>query len=161
MRTILAIFALVGWTTTAGAQEWVLGAGYADFSNRASQDQAMIALEYHRDPFYSRGRLQVGVSAAVDADTSGDLFVGIGLGGVYDLNGRWFLEGSVLPGAFFEAVAQNDLGSTFEIRSLLGVGYVLASGTRISLALSHKSNAGTASVNPGLNSVLIRWRRRF
>jgi lipid A 3-O-deacylase len=74
---------------------------------------------------------------------------------------RWFIEGSVLPGAFFEKVVENDLGSTFEIRSLLGIGYTFDSGNRLSLAVTHKSNASTASKNPGVNAVLIRFRRQF
>jgi lipid A 3-O-deacylase len=81
--------------------------------------------------------------------------------GTYQIDDRWFLETSVVPGIFLESVSRNNLGSKFEIRSLLGIGYLLNSGNRLSIALTHKSNAGTASRNPGVNSVLIRLHREF
>ena len=66
-----------------------------------------------------------------------------------------------MPGAFFEGESRNDLGSEFEIRSLIGVGYRLDNGDSISLAVTHKSNASTSSFNPGVNAVLLRYHRSF
>ena len=63
----------------------------------------------------------------------------------------------MLPGAYIEGTALNDLGSTFEIRSQLAVGKRFKSGKALSLALSHKSNASTADINPGVNALTLRW----
>ena len=67
------------------------------------------------------------------------------------------LKNSVMPGAYFESSPGNDLGSTFEIRTVLAVGKRFANGKAVSLAFSHKSNASTADENPGVNSLTLRW----
>lgn len=161
MRFTLAFIILMAGAAQVQAQEWVLGLGYADFSNGASEDQGLIDLELHAVPFYESGRFQAGWAGAVSVHFNGDFFVGAGLAGMLTFKGGWFLEGSVMPGYYRPSTPLNDLGSDFEIRSLLGVGYTLNSGDRVSLALTHKSNAATSSVNPGVNSIELRLRKQF
>lgn len=161
VKYFVAIVSLFFSAGTVQAQEWVLGAGFADFSRQPSVDHALIALEVHGPPFFENGRLSAGWAGAVVVDTSVDIFVGLGLSGMYQLDDRWFLESSIMPGYYRAASPKTDLGSKFEIRSLLGIGVALASGDRLSLAITHKSNASTAPVNPGVNSVVLRLRRRF
>jgi hypothetical protein len=62
-----------------------------------------------------------------------------------------------MPGVYAENEVLNDLGSAFEIRSLIAVGRRLNNGQGISLALTHKSNASTAAENPGVNALILRW----
>jgi lipid A 3-O-deacylase len=157
----IAIFILMAGASQALAQEWVLGLGYADFSNSNSNDQGLIAFEVHAEPFYENGPFEVSLAGAVVAHSTGDVFAGVGLSGLLALEGRWFIEGSVMPGYYRASTPQNGLGSDFEIRSLLGVGYTLNSGDRLSLAVTHKSNASTSAVNPGVNSIELRLRRKF
>lgn len=161
MKRILAIILLVFSATVAPAQEWVVGAGYADFTNGASQDQGLIVMELHGAPFLENGRFEMSLAGAVALHSTGDFFSGIGLSGLFALDGGWFIEASVMPGYYRASSPQNGLGSDFEIRSLLGVGYTLNSGDRLSLALSHKSNASTSGVNPGVNAIELRLRRQF
>ncbi|SCZ64658.1 acyloxyacyl hydrolase [Epibacterium ulvae] len=145
--------------STASAQSLVFGAGFADFSAGEADDGAIVSLDYLHTPFWERGALSAGWGATAALTDSGDGFIGGGLAGRYELKNNWFLEGSVMPGAFFENEPENDLGSTFEIRSLIGVGKTLRSGNGISLAISHKSNASTADDNPGLNAITLRWHK--
>lgn len=153
-----AILALAG--SSAMAQEWVLTAGFADFSREISDDSALVGFEYHYTPFHEGAGSSAAWAASGTVHTTGDIFVGIGLVASYQLDKSWFLEASVMPGMFVENADINDLGSTFEIRSLLALGYELNSGNALSLALTHKSNANTASINPGVNSFLLRWHLR-
>jgi lipid A 3-O-deacylase len=161
IKAILAAAGVLALTGPASGQEWVFGAGYADFAREASNDEAVLVLEYHNAPFYLWGDLDLGFAGVLVAHTDGVLFGGAGISGIYDLPARWFIEGSVMPGYYSRASSNNDLGSQFEIRSLLGLGYTLGSGSRVSVALTHKSNASTASENPGVNSIQLRYRRRF
>lgn len=160
-RPLAAILLCLTLPAPLMARDLVIGGGFADFSNTNSIDGPIASLEYSSDPFLTNGRFSLGWGGAVVVHDTGDIFVGVGLAGQYDLNPRWFVEGSVLPGAFVDNLAINNLGSTFEIRSTLGLGYRLDSGDAISVALTHKSNAGTAPINPGVNSVMLRWRHRF
>jgi hypothetical protein len=147
--------------TAVNAQEIVIGAGYSDFSNNASHDRGIVSLEYHHTPFYTHNRFGIGLAASGAVDSHGDLFLGAGFVGIYQLKNSWFIEGSVLPGYYHASDSNNNLGSDFEIRSLLGLGYTFQSGNRLSLAATHKSNAGTGNRNPGVNSILVRLHRQF
>jgi hypothetical protein len=161
VRFTIAFIILFAGVAQAQAQEWVLGLGYADFSSGTSKDTGLIAFEVHAEPFYERGAFELSLAGALVGHSSGDVFAGVGLSGLLALEGRWFIEGSVMPGYYRASTPQNGLGSDFEIRSLLGIGYTLKSGDRVSLAITHKSNAATSAVNPGVNAIELRLRRKF
>ncbi|GGH23345.1 Lipid A 3-O-deacylase (PagL) [Cribrihabitans marinus] len=156
---VLALAGLTGGT--ASAQEMVFSLGYTSYSLEGSEDSAIASIDYSHAPFFVRDRLSAGWGAAVEATAEGDLFAGAGVVTEFQLDNGWFLEGSVLPGLYDEGSAGNDLGSAFEIRSLFGIGRELPSGNRLSLAITHKSNASTADSNPGANAFLLRWHRPF
>ncbi|MDA7964688.1 acyloxyacyl hydrolase [Ruegeria sp.] len=143
------------------AQSIIFGAGYADFSDSQSVDQALFSLEYQHRPFHEATRFSATWGAAVSVDEDGDTHIGAGLVGIYAFNNRWFVEGSVMPGYYDESNALNDLGGSFQIRSLIGLGYTLNSGNKVSVALTHKSNASTQEDNPGVNAVLLRYHYSF
>lgn len=142
---------------SASAQEVVLGAGYSDFHREASEDGAVFSVDYLHTPFYEGQRVSARWAGGFDVQETGDVYAGIGISGTFALRNDWFIETSVMPGAYFEGKDENDLGSAFEIRSLLAVGKRLENGQAVSLAISHKSNASTADENPGVNSLTLRW----
>lgn len=141
----------------AAAQEVTLGLGYSDYHRETAENGALLAVEYLHKPFYEKGRLSARFGGTLQMVETGDAFVGVGISGVYDLNNSWFVETSVMPGAYHESSPENDLGSAFEIRSLLALGKRFGNGQAVSLGLSHKSNASTADENPGVNSLTLRW----
>ena len=144
---------------TAQAQSLIFGLGQSDYSETGSEDGIVFEVELHGDSFFERGNFSAGWGGVASVQETGDAFIGGGLVGTFQLRNRWFIETSVMPGAYFESEEGNDLGSTFEIRSLLGVGRTLNNGNAISLSVSHKSNASTAERNPGVNSVTLRWHK--
>ena len=143
------------------AQELIIAAGGTQFSDDRATNSALASLEYRHSPFLGAGKIDVALAAAAIAHTSGDVFLGGGLSAQYRRHPRWFIEASVMPGAYWENEQGNGLGSTFEIRSQLALGYTLKSGDRISIGISHKSNASTAEFNPGVNSLTVRWHFSF
>jgi len=159
--SVLAIAALSGMAPMAQAQEWVFGAGFADFSKKGSVDGGILVIEHHNAPFHTAERFSLGWAQSAVIHATGDVFMGVGLAGMYDFDNNWFVEASMMPGVFLESRPGNNLGSTFEIRSVLGVGYHLQNGNSISLALGHKSNASTAASNPGVNTAMLLWRTSF
>ncbi|MCL6283831.1 acyloxyacyl hydrolase [Ruegeria sp. 2012CJ41-6] len=161
IRILLAALLLTAGANVAQAQSLIVGAGYADFSNNRGKDQALFALDYHHSPFHEAMRFSAGWGGTLSIDTSGDTHIGAGLYGVYRLGQGWFLEGSVMPGAYFESESRNDLGGNFQIRSLFGVGYAFDNGNKLSLSVSHKSNASTEDFNPGVNEAMIRYHFSF
>jgi len=157
MRAKWCVAAFLATSSAVAAQNWTVGAGFADFSNGLSQDGEMVSIEYHHRPFHDTTGFDLGLGGAITVHGTGDLHMGVGLVGILPLRSKWFVEGSIMPGVFWERYARNDLGSAFEIRSLIAIGRRFANGAGLSLALTHKSNASTAPQNPGVNSVVLRW----
>ncbi|MGX9351000.1 acyloxyacyl hydrolase [Shimia sp. W99] len=147
--------------TQAGAQEVILGLGYSDFLDSTAADAALMEVEYHHRPFLERNRLNLGWGAMLSYDAEDDFFFGGGLVATYGFDESWFVEGSLMPGAYFKGNPFNDLGHKLEFRSLLGIGHRINDRSALSLAIVHKSNASISATNPGVNSLLLRYHRSF
>lgn len=147
--------------TMADDREITFGLGYSIYSNDASSDGAAFALQYTFRPFFVRGNFRARYATGFDLQETGDIHIGFGIAGRWDMANNWFIDTSVMPGLYFEQVPENDLGSTFEIRTQLGLGKYLGNGSAVSLSVAHKSNASTGSFNPGVNSLLLRWHRVY
>lgn len=161
MKTLIIIIALIAGASLANAQSLVVGAGFADFSGGSAEDHAAVSLEYQHRPFYEARQIAFGWGLSTFLDTARDFHVGAGIVGTYEFSGRWFLEGSVMPGFYEEGDEDNDLGGDFQIRSLIGIGYSLESGNKVSVALAHLSNASTNDDNPDANAIFLRFHKKF
>ncbi|WP_147111516.1 acyloxyacyl hydrolase [Tateyamaria sp. syn59] len=159
-RIYIAIFVLLFSVTGAMAQEWTVGLGSTDFGDQGT-DSAAFDLEYRHTPFIQKRVLSVAWGANLGLSAEGDAFIGGGIWSRWQWQSGWFIDNSIMPGLFEEGTAGNDLGSSFEIRSLLGVGYQFDNGHAISASISHKSNASLADDNPGMNVYNIRYHFRF
>lgn len=157
LAVMASAFLALAAPTPAAAGDLVLGLGYADFNDPA----AVATLEVHSRPYWRFAGADWSIAGAISDDDAGDFFIGVGPAGLWQLRDHWFFEASVMPGYFSEGDDANDLGSEFEIRSLLGIGRKVSEGLSLSLAVSHKSNAGTAERNPGVDELSVRLRRSF
>ena len=158
---ITAIVVSLTTLSPAVAAEWVVGAGHSDFSGDRAEDAVALTLEVHGAPRWSLGSVGIGFAGGAMIDDIGDAWVGVGLSGLAALGDRWFVEASVMPGFYEEGQARNDLGDAVEFRSLIGLGYTLDRGTRVSVGFDHRSNAGLGDDNPGVNTFSLRVRRGF
>lgn len=149
------------WAGAALAGDVVFGLGTSDFSLDEAEDEAVFVLEYHNDPFRTVGKTDLSVGFVAAAHANGDVFLGAGLSAYRPFAERWFVEGSFMPGLFLNAENETDLGSELEFRTLIGVGREFGDDTRVSLGISHKSNADTGRINPGVNTLHLRIRRSF
>ncbi|WP_412508121.1 acyloxyacyl hydrolase [Roseovarius sp. SYSU LYC5161] len=68
-----------------------------------------------------------------------------------------FAEGSIMPG-YHSAGDGPDLGGALQIRSALGMGYEFGNGASLSVIYDHRSNAETQALNPGLETLSIRYQ---
>lgn len=162
MTRPLALAAMVAFLPVAApAGDVVVGLGYSDFSSDRADNSAILDLELHSDPIWHFAGADWSIAGAVVAHAEGDVFVGAGPAALWPLRNRWFIEASVMPGYFNAADTANDLGSDFEIRSLLGVGRQISDRMSLSLGITHKSNAGASDRNPGVNAVSLRTRWSF
>lgn len=157
----MALAAALTLALPAAAADWVLGARVTEFGSSRAESTAGISFEVHGRPYWHLGPLALGFGAAGTLDTKGNAWVGVGLSALGEGASPWFFEASLMPGYYRAASDRFDLGKAMEIRSLVGVGYRLTPETRLSLALSHVSNASRGRTNPGADSLSLRLRRSF
>ena len=142
-------------TSAAVASDFVFGLGVTDFDD---DGQFAAELEFHSDPVWQVAGADVSVLGAVVATDNGDLFIGAGVSAVRPLSNGWYLEGSFAPGYYDNSDPATDLGNDLEFRTLIGLGRTLSNGARVSVAVSHISNAGIGESNPGVNLLTLRLR---
>ena len=158
---VLSCFFALAGAGTVPAQGLVYGIGFSDYSADDGNDTVSLSVEYQGLPFLELGRLRAALTAGVEFDSEADLFAGAGVVSFYALDRGWFFEASAMPGYYDAGRDENDLGGNLQFRTLLGVGKTIGSGSSLSLAFTHKSNAGLNTRNPGLNAVHLRWHRPF
>jgi hypothetical protein len=128
----------------------LFGTGWFD-ANRRRDQAAEVRLEY-RSGTLARGLRAI---AATLATTDGSLFAGAGL--AYGIRtGRFDLTPSFVPGIYRHGNGR-DLGCPLEFRSQLELGWRLQGGQRLAVAVSHLSNAGLGSSNPGQESLTLNF----
>lgn len=163
MKQLAALALALGLTFGAPlrAAEIVVGLGPSSYGFSGGRNSAVLALELRGPGIGRLGRADVAPMLVIDRHSLGDSFVGVGLAARWQLRQGWFVDAGVAPGAYHAAVPANDLGGRLEFRSHLAVGRDLGRRQAISLAITHKSNAGTGRINPGMNGVLLRWHHGF
>lgn len=128
----------------------LVATGWFD-ANRKRDQAAEGRLELRSGTFAAGARA---VAAAI-ATTDGSLFAGLGV--VYPIRlGHWDVTPSFVPGLYRRGHGR-DLGYPLEFRSQLELGWRFAGGRRVAIALSHLSNAGLGTSNPGQESLTMSY----
>ncbi len=162
MKNIASILTFALASTTAFADEFVVGLGVDDVLDQTDTQSGAFILEYHADPFFSGRTASYSLAGAGQIDADGDVFVGVGVYAIWMISeGPWFVEGSFMPGYYDEGTGGSPLGGNLQFRTLLGVGYKLTDSGRISIAIDHKSNADIEDVNPGGETLAVRYTFNF
>lgn len=126
-----------------GPDRLSFGVGYYDIFD--DEDAVDVRAEYR---FGNDILLGIKPFLGAEATTDAALY---GLGGLYGdipLAPQWYLTPSVGAGLYLDGSGK-DLGSAFEIRSQVEVGYEFSGENRVSVGLSNISNAGVGDHNPG------------
>ncbi len=150
LRTIAAL-ALLSTAAHAGQGEHVsvYGGGFGVFESEDSS--TMLGAEYRFADQFNGLRPVLGVMANED---SGAYLYG---GAYWDLplgTAPFVISPGFAVGAYNEG-ASRDLGSVLEFRSTLEIAYQFENNHRLGLAISHISNAGLASENPGTETAQV------
>ena len=147
---------LAGPAWASGPDYILFGGGATDFI-RQERLAGDVRVEYRSGlsliPFFEN---YVQVKPFVGGELS---TLGAGWGGVGILLDRtgFFLSPSFAPGAYGQGHGKK-LGSVVEFRSQAEGGYMFDDGKRISLAISHISNAGLTKHNPGTEALTINFQ---
>ncbi len=137
----------------AGDTDLLIGAGRMDLRNSPGIAYGSI------EAVHLMGQSRYwGLWGAADASGSAD-WVGGGLFATWPFSRRWSLTISSGPG-WYSNPARLNLGSSLEFRS---TAYLICRWSRYGagLSVSHYSNAGTSSHNPGTESVRLFFSVRL
>lgn len=94
--------------------------------------------------------------AGIEATSDGALYGVIGFLTDFYFGRRIVVTPSVGIGAYHDGDGL-ELGNTFEIRSQLEIAYRFDDRSRLGLAMSHISNAGTGNKNPGTEIITVYY----
>lgn len=156
---LAAAFMAVAFTSPAAQADdpdfLAIGGGWYDWND--DKDAFDFRAEY-RSGYKLAGIVKpwVGIEA-----TSDQAIYGVG-GILLDLyfGRRWVFTPSFGVGAYADGSGK-DLGHTIEFRSQLEFGYRFDDRSRLSLAVSHISNAGLGDSNPGTEIATIYYHIPF
>jgi hypothetical protein len=131
----------------------VISGGVGWFDVVQQDDEAVdFRLEYrHGDDF-----LWLKPWGGIEATSDGSVWGGIGVLMDITFFDTVVLTGSLAPG-LYEDGGGKDLGSVFEIRSQVELGYQFENQSRLSVSFSHTSNASVADDNPGVEVVNLYY----
>ena len=119
-----------------------------------------LVVEYHGAPVFGDARGFSGAwGVAARADSEANAWVGAGFALNANVTDRAFIEASFMPGYYHEG--DTDLGYRLQFRSLIGVGWALSQDSAVILSIDHISNANLSDVNPGAETVALRYRLSF
>ncbi len=157
-NTVLATAALILATALAAAPAWAeepdllsIGAGWYDIND--DKGAADFRLEYRPDwQFLWHLKPWAGLAATSDGAV-------YGAGGVlvdFVIGRRLVITPSFGAGLYANGGGK-DLGHVVQFRSQLEIGYRFDSGSRLSAAVSHISNASLDATNPGTEIATIYY----
>lgn len=152
MKALAPIVLLLAVTAPASAQEIVLGGGATGFvrhNGHVRNTEAIVSAEYR-----SRAGLGYGLRPLVGAFATGDgsAYAHVGVYRAFVLSPRWTVTPHFSAGLYGHG-SKNDLGATLEFQTGIDLFYRLENGWRAGATLRHVSNAGTAEINPGIETM--------
>ena len=160
MKRILAVLVASAFLATAGtvvaqAEDepdfLSFGAGWYDFND--NQDAADFRFEY-RSNYKVLGFVKPWAGVEFTSDRAAFGIVGIHTD--FFFGRRIVLTPSFGVGAYADGDGK-DLGNTIEFRSQIELGYRFDDWSRLSLAVSHISNAGLGDSNPGTEIATVYY----
>lgn len=159
MNKFLLAAAIVAISTSAEAYDQSAIVGGVGVSEAlGNTNNGVLANVEYRSAAYAPeqffGISNVSWIAGAEADTNRSAYGYAGL--LYDipLTEKWSLSPSVSAGLYKKGEGK-DLGGAFEFRDSIEVNYKLEDGSRVGLALNHKSSAGINDSNPGTEVVQV------
>ncbi len=131
----------------------VISGGVGWFDVVQQDDEAVdFRLEYrHGEDF-----LWLKPWGGIEATSDGSVWGGIGVLMDITFFDTVVLTGSLAPG-LYEDGGGKDLGSVFEIRSQVELGYQFENQSRLAVSFSHTSNASVDDDNPGVEVVNLYY----
>ena len=140
--------------------KWSFYTGMFDFSDEGKKSNLFgiqhINTNLHRDSFL--GTLQPVTGLMVTADNAAYFYTGFQIQSQSE--GPLKFTPSFTPGLYSEGDGK-DLGHVIEFKTELQISYKLSSNSELGFSYNHISNASLGDKNPGANSYMFNFIKKF
>lgn len=164
LRRLLSIVIAVLFAAPASSEDarrLMFSLGYDDLK-QYREASPVVGVDYDFRPIGTSGRWAWRAGAA--AMTDGDAWAGLGVSYTRPiLKGDWFFEASFGPGVYFRKDEVPGVSNVHfpMFRTDGGIGRVLENGARVSVILSHLSDAGLREPAGSTETLFVRYGWEF
>ena len=161
MRTILKSFCILFFVfSNANAEnKWSFYTGMFDFSDDGKRSN-LFGVEHINENLYREsflGTLQPVTGAFITADDAKYIYTGFR---IPKQSGSLTLTPSFTPGLYDEGDGK-DLGHVIEFKTEIQISFKISEYSEIGLSYNHISNASLGDKNPGANSYMLNFLKKF
>ena len=163
MQTILKTFIIIIFSITSSIADtgnnWSFYAGMFDFSDDGKKSN-LFGIQHINENLYREsflGTLQPVTGAFITADNAGYVYTGFQ---IPNKSGALTFTPSFTPGLYSEGNGK-DLGHVIEFKTEIQISYELSNDSEIGISYNHISNASLGDKNPGANSYMINFIKKY
>ena len=162
MKTLLKFFFIFVVITSANADtgnKWNFYTGMFDFSDDGKKSN-LFGIQHINENLYREsflGTLQPVTGAFITADNAGYIYTGFQ---IPKKSGALTFTPSFTPG-YYNKGDGKDLGHEIEFKSEVQLSLDLPKDSQLGLSYNHISNASLGEKNPGANSYMFNFFKKF
>ena len=159
LRTIFIIFFISTSSNADSGNKWNFYAGMFDFSDEGKKSN-LFGIQHINENLYREsflGTLQPVTGAFITADNAGYIYTGFQ---IPSKSGALTFTPSFTPGLYSEGDGK-DLGHVIEFKTEIQISYELSNDGEIGISYNHISNASLGDKNPGANSYMINFIKKY
>ena len=160
-KSLILIFVFFGSVNAQdlSGNKWNFYSGTFDFSDEGKRS-SLFGLQHINENLFREsflGTLQPVTGAMITADNAGYIYTGFQ---VPYKSGSITFTPSFTPGLYSEGNGK-DLGHVIEFKSEIQLTYELSSESELGVSYNHISNASLGDKNPGANSYMFNFIKKY
>ena len=159
LKTFIIIFSVITSLSADTGNKWSFYTGMFDFSDDNKKSN-LFGIQHINENLYREsflGTLQPVTGAFITADNAGYIYTGFQ---IPKKSGSLTFTPSFTPGLYSKGDGK-DLGHPLEFKSEVQMSLDLTEGTNLGLSYNHVSNASLGDKNPGANSYMFNFLKKF
>ena len=152
-------FGVANAEDNASGHKWSFYTGTFDFSDDGKRS-SLFGIQHINENLYREsflGTLQPVTGAMITADDAGYIYTGFQ---AKHKSGPLTFTPSFAPGLYSEGDGK-DLGHVIEFKTELQVSFEISSNSELGFSYNHISNASLGDKNPGANSYMFNYIKKF
>jgi len=159
LKTFFIIFIFITSSNADSGNKLNYYAGTFDFSDDNKKSN-LFGIQHINENLYREsflGVLQPVTGAFITGDNAGYVYTGFQ---IPNKSGALTFTPSFTPGLYSEGNGK-DLGHVIEFKTEIQISYELSNNSEIGISYNHISNASLGDKNPGANSYMINFIKKY